>query len=74
MMNKIVASRLSENMIPETSSPEDESIVQMDDSKEPPMDEALAWDWTKDKHNPYNWTKPRKNIQLVTLMSIAFTW
>jgi hypothetical protein len=32
-----------------------------------------AWDWKDDKHNPYNWSKTKKNIQLVTIMSIAFT-
>ncbi|KAH6648338.1 hypothetical protein BKA67DRAFT_360893 [Truncatella angustata] len=43
-------------------------------SKEISIRSATTWDWKEDKHNPYNWSKQRKNIQLVTMMSIAFTW
>ncbi|KAI1866426.1 hypothetical protein JX265_007727 [Neoarthrinium moseri] len=32
-----------------------------------------GWDWLEDSHNPYNWPKWKKNVQLLTIASIAFT-
>lgn len=32
------------------------------------------WDWATDSQNPYNWPKWKKNIQLITIATIGFTW
>jgi hypothetical protein len=45
----------------------------VDEAKSTPA-ETSDLEWKNDKHNPYNWPKARKNIQLLTIMSIAFTW
>ncbi|KAF2997775.1 hypothetical protein E8E14_001868 [Neopestalotiopsis sp. 37M] len=44
----------------------------VDEAKSTPA-ETSDVEWKNDKHNPYNWPKARKNIQLLTIMSIAFT-
>lgn len=33
-----------------------------------------AWKWESDPHNPYNWPKWRKNVQLAMIALVGFTW
>ncbi|KAK9416856.1 putative Major facilitator superfamily (MFS) profile domain-containing protein [Seiridium unicorne] len=48
-------------------------VTHSSENKENMAEVASAWDWKDDQHNPYNWSKTKKNVQLITIMSIAFT-
>jgi hypothetical protein len=54
------------------------SAPEASDKERQSQDQTAAsisdWDWKQDEHNPYNWPKWKKNLQLVTIASIAFTW
>ncbi|KAI0125589.1 major facilitator superfamily domain-containing protein [Xylariales sp. AK1849] len=71
MANSDIPERLQDPAVVEKAEASDHIKKEHRGEKSAP--EGSAWDWKEDVNNPYNWPRWKKNVQLVTIASIAFT-